>query len=74
MMFKKLKKLSLLMIALPLIILSGCSQRVIYEINNGCHLFEKGTGSVKDTRMTLLWLENHNDVYTRFCEVGNENL
>lgn len=52
-----------------MMLLSGCGTRVIYEVNNGCHIFEKGYPSVKDTKPTLLWFENHNDIYAHFCEV-----
>lgn len=55
------------------ILLTGCGTKVIYEINNGCHIFERGFPSSKDTLKTLEWFENHNDIYRIFCEVENEN-
>lgn len=47
--------------------MSGCAQKVILDMNNGCHIFEMGFPSALDTVKTLEWFENHNDVYMEFC-------
>lgn len=53
-----------------MVLLNACASRVIYEINNGCHIFDKGYPSYKDSLETLVWFENHNDVWEYFCGVG----
>lgn len=53
------------------ILLSGCAQRVISEKTiDPCLIFEMGFPSEKDTLLTILWFENHNDIFKYFCLGG----
>lgn len=72
--FIKLMKSSILMGLMTVIMLSGCSQKAISGTNvvDGCLVFEMGYPSVKDTKDTILWFENHNDIFKYFC-LGVEN-
>lgn len=67
------RKLKVVMLPLIVVLLSGCSQKVIYEVNNGCHIFDVGSVSIKDTEITMLWMENHNDIYNYFCGVNSDS-
>ena len=49
-------------------LLTGCATKNTYgTMIDPCLIFEMGYGSEKDTVKTLLWLENHNDIYSHFC-------
>ena len=50
------------------ILLNGCAQKVILEKTiDPCLIFEMGFPSEKDTLRTILWFENHNDIFKHFC-------
>ncbi len=58
-----------------MIALSGCAQKVIYEISNDnvCLVFDPIYGSSQDTEKTKEQLETYMDLYTYFCKEGGTN-
>lgn len=75
-MLKQLNKLKIVMLSVVvMIVISGCAQKVIYEISNDsmCLIFDPIKGSYKDTEETKEQLEKYMDLYTYFCKEGGTN-